>query len=60
MSKLTIEIPESLRKSVADLAAKEGDSIDQFLGRAAAEKLSVVRTLDYPLPRSRRGASRRF
>ncbi len=47
MSKLTIEIPESLRRSIAALAEQEGYSVDQFLATAAAEKMAALRTLDY-------------
>ena len=47
MSTLTIELPESLRKSIEALAAKEGYSVSQFLASAAGEKLAVVMTRDY-------------
>jgi hypothetical protein len=47
MSKLTIEMPESLQRSIRALAEQEGYSIDQFLASAAAEKMAALRTLDY-------------
>jgi hypothetical protein len=47
MSKLTVELPESLQRGTAALAAKEGYSVDQFLASAAAEKMAALRTLDY-------------
>lgn len=47
MSKLTVELPESLRRSIAALAEQEGYSIDQFLATAAAEKMAAMRTLEY-------------
>ena len=47
MSSLTIELPESLKKHIEALAAKEGYSVSQFLASAAGEKLAVVLTLDY-------------
>jgi hypothetical protein len=47
MSTLTIELPESLKKSIEALAAREGYSVSQFLASAASEKLAVVLTLDY-------------
>ena len=47
MSTLTIQLPESLKKSIEALAAKEGYSVSQFLTSAAGEKLAVVLTLDY-------------
>jgi len=47
MSTLTIELPESLKKTIEDLAAREGYSVSQFLASAAGEKLAVVMTMDY-------------
>ena len=47
MSTLTIELPESLKKTIEALAAKEGYSVSQFLASAAGEKLAVVLTVDY-------------
>ena len=47
MSTLTIQLPESLKKSIEALAAKEGYSVSQFLASAAGEKLAVVLTVDY-------------
>jgi hypothetical protein len=47
MSPLTIQLPESLKKSIEALAAKEGYSASQFLASAAGEKLAVVLTVDY-------------
>ena len=47
MSTLTVQLPESLRKSIEALAAKEGYSVSQFLASAAGEKLAVVLTMDY-------------
>lgn len=47
MSTLTIQLPDSLKKSIEALAAKEGYSVSQFLASAAGEKLAVVMTMDY-------------
>ena len=47
MTTLTIELPESLKKSIEALAAKVGYSVSQFLASAAGEKLAVVMTTDY-------------
>lgn len=47
MSSVTIEIPDSLKHSIEQLAAKEGYSISQFLASAAGEKLAVIMTIDY-------------
>ena len=47
MSTLTIQLPDSLKKSIEALADKEGYSVSQFLASAAGEKLAVVLTMDY-------------
>ena len=47
MSTLTIELPESLKKSIEALAAKEGYSVSQFIASAAGEKLAVMLTMNY-------------
>jgi predicted transcriptional regulator len=47
MSTLTVELPDSLKKKIETLAAKEGYSVSQFLASAAGEKLAVVLTMDY-------------
>ena len=47
MSSVTIEIPDSLKQSIEELAAKEGYSVSQFLASAAGEKLAVIMTIDY-------------
>jgi hypothetical protein len=47
MSPLTVQLPESLKKTIEDLAAREGYSVSQFLASAAGEKLAVVMTMDY-------------
>jgi len=57
MSTLTIQLPESLKKSIEALAAKEGYSVSQFLVSAAGEKLAVVLTMDYLVREA--GAGRR-
>lgn len=47
MSTLTIQISDSLKKSIEALAASEGYTVDQFLASAAGEKLAVMMTMDY-------------
>ncbi len=47
MSSVTIDLPDSLKKNIEALAAKEGYTLNQFLASAAAEKLAVVTTMDY-------------
>jgi predicted transcriptional regulator len=47
MSTLTVQLPDSLKKTIEALAAREGYSVSQFLASAASEKLAVVLTMDY-------------
>lgn len=47
MSTVTVELPESLKKSIEALAAKEGFTVSQFLASAAGEKLAVMLTMEY-------------
>jgi predicted transcriptional regulator len=37
---LTIELPDSLKKRIEELAAREGYTVSQFLASAAGEKLA--------------------
>jgi len=60
MTKLIVEIPESLQRSIQALAAKEGYSIDQFLASAAAEKMAALRTLDYLRREAANGSREEF
>jgi len=60
MSKLTVQLPESLRRSIEALAAQEGYSIDQFLATAAGEKMAAMRTLDYLRREAANGRSEDF
>lgn len=46
MSTVTIEIPDSLKKSIEELAARDGYSISQFLTSAAGEKVALLKTVD--------------
>ena len=41
------QLPESLKKTIEALAAKEGYSASQFMASAAGEKLAVVLTMDF-------------
>ena len=47
MSTLTFELPDSVKKNIEELAAREGFSVGQFLASAASEKLAVMVTMDY-------------
>jgi predicted transcriptional regulator len=60
MSMLTIELPDSLKKRIEALAAKEGYSISQFLASAAGEKLAVMQTMGYLRQEAKRGRREDF
>ena len=47
MSTVTVQLPDSLKKAIEDLATREGYSVSQFIASAAGEKLAVVMTVDY-------------
>ncbi len=47
MSSVTVELPDSLKRSIEALAAREGYTLEQFLASAAGEKLAVLLTTDY-------------
>jgi hypothetical protein len=47
MSTLTVQLPDSLKKNIEALAAREGYTVSQFLASAAGEKLAVLLTMDY-------------
>jgi hypothetical protein len=47
MSALAIELPESLKKTIEELAACEGYSVSQSLASAAGENLAALMTMDY-------------
>ena len=47
MSILTVELPDSLKQSIEEIAAREGYSVSQFLVSAAGEKLAAMATMYY-------------
>ncbi len=55
MSIVQVQIPDSLHKSLADLASHDGISIDQFISTAIAEKISALMTESYLKDRAERG-----
>ena len=56
MSIVQIQIPDSLQKSLYDLAGRDGISIDQFISTAIAEKFSALMTENYLKERAKRGS----
>jgi hypothetical protein len=60
MSIIEIEIPDSLQKSLHDLASRDGISIDQFISTAIAEKLSALMTENYLKEKAKRGSRAKY
>ena len=60
MSTVSIRIPDSVKRHVERLAAKDGISVDQFYASAAAEKLSALETADYIAQRAARADREAF
>ena len=60
MSALSLRLPESLHAQVRELAERDKVSINQFVTLAVAEKVAVLRTLDYIEQRGQRGSRERF
>lgn len=60
MSTISISVPDSVKRHVERLAAKDGISVDQFYATAAAEKLSALETADYIAQRAARADREAF
>ena len=60
MSIVQVQIPDSLHKSLYDLAGRDGISIDQFISTAIAEKLSALMTEDYLKERAKKGSRAKY
>jgi uncharacterized protein (DUF1778 family) len=55
-----LRLPQSLKRAVADAAARDGISINQFIMLAVAEKLAVIDTVRFFAERSERADLERF
>jgi predicted transcriptional regulator len=55
MSSLSIQLPDSLYKSLQKLAAQDGVSLDQFIALAVAEKIAALTTEGYLQERASQG-----
>ena len=56
MSKISVDIPNSLRSRIEKAAEKEGVSPSQFMALAAAEKIASLDTAAYLEERAKRGS----
>ena len=60
MSALSVRLPESLHRKLAEVAEREGISINQLINSAVAEKMSALMTEEYLGARAKRGSRRKF
>jgi predicted transcriptional regulator len=60
MSALSVRLPESLHRKLAELAEREGISINQLVNSAVAEKMAALMTEEYLEARAERGSRRKF
>lgn len=60
MATLSLRLPESLHRKLAELAKAEGISINQFVASAAAEKLAALTTETFLAERAARASRSRF
>jgi predicted DNA-binding ribbon-helix-helix protein len=60
MSALSLRLPESLHRKLAEVAAREGISINQLINSAVAEKMAALMTEEYLGARAARGSRKKF
>ena len=60
MSALSVRLPESLHRKLAEVAEREGISINQLINSAVAEKMSALMTEEYLQARAKRGNRQKF
>jgi hypothetical protein len=60
MTALSLRLPESLHRKVAELAEREGISINQLINSAVAEKMAALMTEEYLRERAARGSRSKF
>ncbi len=60
MSRLSIQLPNSLHKQLRECADAEGASVDQLVSSAVAEKLAALLDPNYLDTRAKRGSRKKF
>ncbi|HAX86635.1 MAG TPA: toxin-antitoxin system HicB family antitoxin [Cyanobacteria bacterium UBA11370] len=60
MSTLNVNIPDSIYKSVQELAQKDNISVEQFIAAAIAEKISALMNESYLQERANRGSREKY
>ena len=58
MSNLSLRLPDSLHRTIRQLAEQDDISINQFIATAVAEKTAALLTVDYLEERARRAHPR--
>jgi hypothetical protein len=60
MTTLSLRLPESLHRKLAEVAEAEGVSLNQLISSAAAEKLAALTTEEYLTRRAKRASASKF
>jgi hypothetical protein len=60
MSHLNVQLPDSLYKSLQELAEQDGISVDQFIATAVAEKIAVLITETYLEDLAKQGSRKKY
>jgi hypothetical protein len=60
MSTLSLRLPESIHRKLAEIAEREGVSMNQFISSAVAEKISALMTEEYLAARASRASEPAF
>ena len=60
MNNISLRLPDSLHRSLRDLAERDTVSINQFITTAVAEKVSALATESYLNERAQRADKRKF
>lgn len=60
MSTLSLRLPESVHRRLAELAKREGVSMNQLINSAVAEKMAALLTEEYLEERAKRASRKRF
>ncbi|MBD2308150.1 ribbon-helix-helix protein, CopG family [Chroococcidiopsis sp. FACHB-1243] len=60
MSRLNIQLPDSLYKNLQALAEQDGISVDQFIATAVAEKIAALTTETYLEELAKRGSRNKY
>jgi hypothetical protein len=60
MTALSLRLPASLHRKLAEVSEREGISINQLINSAVAEKMSALMTEEYLATRAKRASRRKF